>query len=139
MVTSSVPPSPYQKPLKSVRPPLIPSEYEPDKQEEGFFGSLGKLLANTGASMVEIIGGLFPSFRRKSLRYQFQRQPLIQQPQKQVNAWPVQESFVIPDEDQPSSKTPCPQGVGVPRIASTSDTRIPRFISTNCTWFSSCA
>ncbi|KAL2957118.1 hypothetical protein AAZX31_18G125900 [Glycine max] len=103
MVTSSVPPSPYQKPLKSVRPPLIPSEYEPDKQEEGFFGSLGKLLANTGASMVEIIGGLFPSFRRKSLRYQFQRQPLIQQPQKQVNAWPVQESFVIPDEDQPPS------------------------------------
>lgn len=102
-VTSSVPPSPYQKPFKSVRPPLIPAECEPDKQEEGFFGSLGKLLANTGASMVEIIGGLFPSFRRKSLRYQFQRQPLIQQPQKQVNAWPVQESFVIPDEDQPPS------------------------------------
>ncbi|KAG5001718.1 hypothetical protein HKD37_08G023347 [Glycine soja] len=102
-VTSSVPPSPYQKPFKSVRPPLIPAEYEPDKQEEGFFGSLGKLIANTGVSMVEIMGGLFPSFRRKSLSYQFQRQPLIQQPQKQVNAWPVQESFVIPDEDQPPS------------------------------------
>lgn len=102
-VTSSVPPSQYQKPLKSVRPPLIPSEYEPDKQEEGFFGSLGKLLANTGASMVEIMGALFPSFRRKSMRYQFQRQPLLQQPQKQVNAWPVQESFVIPDEDEPPS------------------------------------
>ncbi|TKY58624.1 eukaryotic translation initiation factor 2C [Spatholobus suberectus] len=102
-VTSSVPPSPYQKPMKSVRPPLIPSEYEPDKQEEGFFGSLGKLLANAGASMVEIMGGLFPSFRRRSPSYQFQRQPLLQQPQKQVNAWPGQESFVIPDEDEPPS------------------------------------
>ncbi|KAL9325230.1 hypothetical protein ACSQ67_005875 [Phaseolus vulgaris] len=103
IITSSVPPSPYQKPLKSVRPPLIPSEYEPDKQEEGFFGSLGKLLANAGASMVEIMGGLFPSFRRKSLSHQFQRQPLLQQPQKQANVWPVQESFVIPDEDEPPS------------------------------------
>lgn len=104
MVTSSVPSNPYEKPLKSVRPPLIPSsEYEPDKQEEGFFGSLGKLLANAGASMVEIMGGLFPSFRRKSLSHQFQRQPLVPQPQKQANAWPVQESFVIPDEDEPPS------------------------------------
>nr|XP_027192859.1 uncharacterized protein LOC101495281 isoform X2 [Cicer arietinum] len=101
----SVSPSPYQKPLKSVRPPLIPSEYEPDKQEEGFFGSLGKLLANTGTSMVEIMGGLFPSFRRKPQSYQFQRQTLIQQqqPQKQVNDWPAQESFVIPREDEPPS------------------------------------
>ncbi|KAK7361928.1 hypothetical protein VNO77_04022 [Canavalia gladiata] len=102
-VASSVSPSPYQKPMKSVRPPLIPSEYEPDKQEEGFFGSLGKLLSNAGASMVEIMGGLFPAFRRKPQSYQFQRQPLVQQPQKQVNAWPVQESFVIPDEDEPPS------------------------------------
>jgi len=103
MVSSSVPPSAYQKPLKSVRPPLIPSEYEPEKQEEGFFGSLGKLLANASASTVEIMGGLFPSFRRKSLSHQFQRQPLLRQPQKQANAWPVQESFVIPDEDEPPS------------------------------------
>ncbi|XP_027347460.1 uncharacterized protein LOC113858873 [Abrus precatorius] len=102
-VTSSVSQGPYQKPLKLVRPPLIPSEYEPEKQEEGFFGSLGKLLANAGASMVEIMGGLFPAFRRKPQSYQFQRQPLVQQPQKQVNAWPVQESFVIPDEDEPPS------------------------------------
>ncbi|XP_061371415.1 uncharacterized protein LOC133313999 isoform X2 [Gastrolobium bilobum] len=111
-VMSSFPPSAYQKPLKSVRPPLIPSEYEPDKQEEGFFGSLGKLLANAGASMTEIMGGLFPSFRKKPQSYQFQRQELLQQPQKQVNAWPVQESFVIPDEDEPPSidtRTPTPR------------------------------
>ncbi|WJX87875.1 hypothetical protein P8452_70019 [Trifolium repens] len=102
-VMPSVSPSPYQKPLKSVRPPLIPSVYEPEKQEEGFFGSLGKLLSNTGVSMVEIMGGLFPVFRRKPQSYQYQRQTLIQQPQKQVNDWPAQESFVIPREDEPPS------------------------------------
>ncbi|GAU50248.1 hypothetical protein TSUD_189000 [Trifolium subterraneum] len=87
----SVSPSPYEKPLKSVRPPLIPSAYEPEKQEEGFFGSLGKLLSNTGVSMVEIMGGLFPVFRRRPQSYKYQRQTLIQQPQKQVNDWPAQE------------------------------------------------
>ncbi|KAF7809275.1 internalin A [Senna tora] len=100
---SGISSSPYQKPLKSVRPPLIPPENEPEKQEEGFFGSLGKLLANAGASMVEIMGGLFPGFRKRPVSYQFQSQPLLHQPQKHANAWPVQESFVIPDEDEPPS------------------------------------
>ena len=98
--------------MKSIRPPLIPSEYEADKQEEGFFGSIGKLLANAGASVVEIMGGIFPGFRKKPLSYQFQGQPLIPQPQKHTNAWPVQESFVIPDEDEPPSidtRTPTPR------------------------------
>ncbi|KAI4328231.1 hypothetical protein L6164_020604 [Bauhinia variegata] len=104
--------SPYQKPLKSVRPPLIPTEDEPDKQEEGFFGSIGKLLTNAGASMVEIMGGIFPGFRKKPVSYQFQSQPLFQQQQRHVNAWPVQESFVIPDEDDPPSidtRSPTPR------------------------------
>lgn len=109
---SGISPSPYQKPLKSVRPPLIPSEDESDKQEEGFFGSIGKLLTNAGASVVEIMGGLFPGFRRKPQSYEFQSQPLFQQPEKHVNAWPVQESFVIPDGDEPPSidtRTPTPR------------------------------
>ncbi|KAI4314293.1 hypothetical protein L6164_027216 [Bauhinia variegata] len=109
---SSILASPYQKPLKSVRPPLIPTEDEPDKQQEGFFGSLGKLLTNAGASMVEIMGGIFPGFRKKPLNYQFQSQPLLQQQQKHVNPWPVQESFVIPDEDDPPSidtRSPTPR------------------------------
>ncbi|KAK7309501.1 hypothetical protein RJT34_06281 [Clitoria ternatea] len=101
--TSSISPSPYQQPLKSVRPPLIPSEDESDKQEEGFFGSIGKLLTNAGASVVEIMGGLFPGLRKKPQTYAFQSQPFFQQPQKQVNVWPVQESFVIPDGDEPPS------------------------------------
>ncbi|KAF5449815.1 hypothetical protein F2P56_030225 [Juglans regia] len=105
----SIPPSPYQKPLKSVRPPLIPTEDEPEKQEEGFFGSIGKLLVNTGVSVVEILGGIFPGFRKKPITYQYQSQ---QQQQKHSNAWPMQESFVIPDEDEPPSidtRTPTPR------------------------------
>ena len=98
----------YQKPLKSVRPPLIPTEDEQEKQEEGFFGSLGRLLVNTGTSGMEILGAIFPGFRRKTSDYQYQSQ----QQQKHLNAWPVQESFVIPDEDEPPSietRTPTPR------------------------------
>ncbi|KAK9117078.1 hypothetical protein Sjap_016025 [Stephania japonica] len=101
--------APYEKPLKSsLRPPLIPAEYEQEKQEEGFFGSLGKLFVNTGSVAAEIMGGLF-SFRRKSVDRQ---QVLYQQPQKRPNTWPLQESFVIPDEDEPPSletRTPTPR------------------------------
>lgn len=99
--------SPYQKPLKYVRPPLIPSEDESYKQEEGLFGSIGKLLTNAGASVVEIMG-----FKKKPQSYEFQSQPLFHQPEKQVNGWAVQESFVIPNEDEPPSidpRTPTPK------------------------------
>lgn len=101
----------YQKPLKSVRPPLIPTEDEQEKLEEGFFGSLGKLFANTGASLLEILGGIFPGLRKKQLSYQYDSQH--QQQQKQASAWPVQESFVIRDEDEPppsiETRTPTPR------------------------------
>ncbi|KAA8533125.1 hypothetical protein F0562_033342 [Nyssa sinensis] len=110
---TSIPTSPYPKPLKSsVRPPLIPTEDDgQEKQEEGFFGSLGKLLINTGASVTEIFGGIFPGFRKKPMNYQYQPQQQYQQ-QKYSNAWPVQESLVIPDEDEPpsaESRTPTPR------------------------------
>ncbi|PNY00712.1 NHL domain-containing protein, partial [Trifolium pratense] len=106
-VMSAISPSPYQTPLKSVRPPLIPSEDESYKQEEGLFGSIGKLLSNAGASVVEIMG-----FRKKPQSYEFQSQPLFHQPENQVNGWPVQESFVIPNDDEPPSidpRTPTPK------------------------------
>ncbi|XVF02419.1 hypothetical protein REPUB_Repub04eG0174100 [Reevesia pubescens] len=93
--------SPYQNPLKSVRPPLIPTEDEQEKQEEGFFGSLGKLFVNGGISALEILGGVFPGFRKKPQSYQYQSQH--QQQQKHSMPWPAQESFVIPDEDEPPS------------------------------------
>ncbi|EEF44905.1 uncharacterized protein LOC8280545 [Ricinus communis] len=88
---NGTPMAPYQRPPKPVRPPLVPSDDEPDKPDEGFFGSLGKL----------VLGGLFSGFRRKPLHYQFQQQ--YQQQLKHSNPWPMQESFVIPDEDEPPS------------------------------------
>ncbi|GFY88307.1 NHL domain-containing protein [Actinidia rufa] len=81
----------------SVRPPLIPSDEEQEKQEESFFGSLGRLLVNAWASFTEIFG-IIPGFRKKAPSYQYQ-----QPQQKYSNTWPVQESFVIPDEDEPPS------------------------------------
>ncbi|CAL0313170.1 unnamed protein product [Lupinus luteus] len=93
-------------PLKSVSPPLMPSEFQPRKLEEGFLDSLGKLIVNTGSSMVEVMGGLLPGFGKKP-------QNMLQPPQKQqANAWPVQETFVIPNEDEPPSidtRSPTPR------------------------------
>ncbi|KAJ4711139.1 NHL domain-containing protein [Melia azedarach] len=111
-VKPSIPPGAYQKPLKSVRPPLIPTEEEEEKQEEGFFGSLVKLFANTELSVLEIFRGIFPWFRKKPIDFQYQSVQ-HQQQQKHSSAWPTQESFVIPDEDEPppsiDTRTPTPR------------------------------
>lgn len=105
--------SPHQKPLmSSVRPPLIPNEDEQEKQEEGFIASLGKLLSSTGASAVEILGGIFPALGTKNEEYQFPEQQEYLQEYKYSNTWPKQDSFVIRDEDDPPSveaKTPTPR------------------------------
>ncbi|GLU02037.1 hypothetical protein SLE2022_193100 [Rubroshorea leprosula] len=93
--------APYQGPPKSVRPQLIPSEDEPEKPEEGFFGSVGRVVLNTGSSVAAVFGGLFSGFRKKPHYYHLQHQ--CQQPDVHSNGWPtqMQESFVIPDEDDP--------------------------------------
>ncbi|KAG5240623.1 NHL repeat-containing family protein [Salix suchowensis] len=104
---------PYQKPIKSTRPPLIPTEDEQEKHEEGLFGSLGKLFTSTGASIMEILGGIVPGFRKRPVSYQYQNYQQHQyQHQNQSSSWPVQDSFVIPDEDEPpsiESRTPTPR------------------------------
>lgn len=91
-----IPPPPYQIPPKPVRPPLIPNEDEYEQAEEGLFGSMGKLFLNTGSSMVEVFKG-----RKKPRQNHIQQH--YHQPTKHSNAWPVQESYVIPDEDEPPS------------------------------------
>lgn len=98
--------APYQRPPKSARSPLIPTENDTDKSDDGFFGSIGRLLLNTGSSVAEMFGGLFSGLRRKpTTHYQFQPQYQQQYQQRQIpsNGWPMQESFVIPDEDEPPS------------------------------------
>ncbi|XP_057528788.1 uncharacterized protein LOC130807551 [Amaranthus tricolor] len=100
--------SPYQKPLKSVRPPLIPTEEDAEKQEEGFIGSLGKLLANAGTSALEIMGGIFPGLKRKPVAYQYRNQGQYQQ----LNTWQSPESFEIPKEEEPpaiETRAPTPK------------------------------
>lgn len=92
------PPAPYQKPPTSVRHPLIPTEHEPEK-EEGLFDSLGKLFINASTSVVELFGGLFSGFRRQPVHTV--QQQYYQQSSRHANAWPMQESFVIPNEDAP--------------------------------------
>ncbi|CAA0814154.1 NHL domain-containing protein [Striga hermonthica] len=101
----------YQKPLKSsMRQPLIPTEDYPEKQDETFFASLTRLMAQTMESTVEILSGFFPIFKRKpphpDPHHQYKQQI------KYSNTWPVQESYVIPDEDEPPSidtRTPTPK------------------------------
>ncbi|XP_068303284.1 uncharacterized protein [Pyrus communis] len=93
--------APYQMPPKSVRPPLIPNEDEPEKLDDGFFGSLGKIVLNTGSSVAEIFGGVFTGFRSKPRQYHIQQQ--YHQTNEHSNAWPMQDSYVIPDEDEPPS------------------------------------
>ncbi|XP_057983449.1 uncharacterized protein LOC131168187 isoform X2 [Malania oleifera] len=100
----------YQRPHKSIRPPSIPTEDEPEKAEEGFFGSLGRLFLNTGSSVAEIFGGLFSGSKKKPVYSQNRLE--YQQPFKHSNAWPLQESFEIPDEDEPpplETRTPTPK------------------------------
>ncbi|CAN1852789.1 hypothetical protein LINPERHAP1_LOCUS40755 [Linum perenne] len=112
MAEAAPSPSPSPKPLKSVRPPLIPTDDDQEKQEETFFASLGKLFANTSASFMEIVGGIVPGLRKKSsvtTTYQFQTQ---QHQQRNTAGWPGQESYVIRDEDEPptvEARTPTPR------------------------------
>ncbi|KAI3779306.1 hypothetical protein L2E82_08975 [Cichorium intybus] len=107
---TTAPPPPYQKP--PLRPPLIPSENEPEKPEETFFGSFAKLITNSTSSLTEILTGLFPGLKKK--------QPLIHHYQSQPyqkygsNPWPVQDSYVIPDGEDPpppvsETRTPTPK------------------------------
>ncbi|KAJ0544798.1 putative six-bladed beta-propeller, TolB [Helianthus annuus] len=111
MKPSMTPTPPYVK--STVRPPLIPSVYEPEKQDEGFIASLGKLMANATSSFSEILSNVFPGFKKKQLNYHYQNQPPFHQNHKYgSNPWPVQDSYVIPDGDEPppsiETRTPTP-------------------------------
>lgn len=97
---NNIPPPSYQRPIKSVRPPLIPPEDEDEKEEEGLFGSLGKLIIKTGTSAFEIFG----SSKKKPLHPQLQMN--YQQAPQFSNTWPMQESFVIPHQDAPPPLEP---------------------------------
>ncbi|KAK8968015.1 hypothetical protein KSP40_PGU005237 [Platanthera guangdongensis] len=102
VIKSTIPP--YQKPIwGSARPPLIPIENDPkkeeDDEEDGFLASISKFLSGAKSSVTETFGALFSKKTRQVLHRQ----------QHRTNSWPAQESFIIPDEDEPppiDPKTP---------------------------------
>ncbi|KAG2273916.1 hypothetical protein Bca52824_056471 [Brassica carinata] len=87
--------APYQRYPRPVRQPLIPPQYEPEN-EEGFIGSLGKLVVKTGSSVSEMMTGP-RKVTPQDFHYHHPQQP---------NQWPVQESFAIPEEDGPPALEP---------------------------------
>ncbi|KAI7725351.1 hypothetical protein M8C21_029699, partial [Ambrosia artemisiifolia] len=96
MKPNIVPTPPYQK--STLRPLLIPAENE----DEGFIASLGKLMADATSSFSEILTNIFPGLKRKKHNYHYQNQPPFPQTHKfGSNTWPVQDSYVIPDGDEP--------------------------------------
>ncbi|KAI7725345.1 hypothetical protein M8C21_029693 [Ambrosia artemisiifolia] len=100
MKPNIVPTPPYQK--STLRPPLIPAENELEKQDEGFIASLGKLMADATSSFSEILANIFPGLKKKKQNYHYQNQPPFPQTHKfGSNPWPVQDSYVIPDGDEP--------------------------------------
>ncbi|EYU44724.1 hypothetical protein MIMGU_mgv1a0065482mg, partial [Erythranthe guttata] len=92
----AMPPAPYKRPhSKSVLPPLIPDDSEYDKQEEGLLSSLGR-------HTTEFFTGIFSGFKRKPTGHNHTQQHHHYSPRHaSSNHWPVQESFVIPHEDEP--------------------------------------
>ncbi|XP_074376519.1 uncharacterized protein LOC141718065 isoform X2 [Apium graveolens] len=82
----NIPSAAHQQPLKPVRPPLISAELE---KQGGLFGSLTKPFRGT-----------LPGFRRKQPRHHLQQQ-YNQQPNRNQSSWPMQESFTIPNKDEP--------------------------------------
>ncbi|CAN0924040.1 Probable LRR receptor-like serine/threonine-protein kinase At3g47570 [Linum grandiflorum] len=117
------------RPFKSVLPPLIPTEDEQQqrqKQEETSFQSLWKFVA----SLVEIVGGMVPGFRKNNspsaLTYQFQNQH-----QRSYSAgWPMQDSYVIPDDDEPptvEARTPTPKKKTYAFMSNDADNKMQRW------------
>ncbi|WOL19867.1 hypothetical protein Cni_G28669 [Canna indica] len=105
---TSRPMPPYQKPMKpSIRPPLMPTRDDAENAEdEGLFGSMGKLLSGTLSSTAEIFSAMFPIFRKKPKPAHYQQQ------QQRVNSWSMPERFVVPDDEIPppvETRTPTPR------------------------------
>ncbi|WOK95126.1 hypothetical protein Cni_G03833 [Canna indica] len=96
--------SPYQHPIKSsIRPPLIPPEAEIDrKEEEGLFTSTKKLIAGAGSSFSAIFSGIFSRKKPQSHHHNHHQR-------YEVNTWPSQESFMVPNEESPPVETQTPK------------------------------
>ncbi|VFQ91903.1 unnamed protein product [Cuscuta campestris] len=117
------PPSQYQLNAKPIRPPLIPPPPAEDDDEyersgENLFVSIGRLVAAASASVFEIFGGMFSRSRpnnKKSRPQQhhpphhhrrLQHYPSYPDYDNPPAARPLQESYVIPREEEPPHLEP---------------------------------
>ncbi|CAH8257698.1 unnamed protein product [Arabidopsis lyrata] len=94
---------PDQKSMKPSRPSLIPTgDEQQEKQEETFVVSLGKLVSNAWDSVMEIL-------RKKQTGTSYQQYHGTTKQSAAFSTstpWPIQESFVIRDEDEPPPVEP---------------------------------
>ncbi|KAH9608206.1 hypothetical protein KSS87_014421 [Heliosperma pusillum] len=104
--------APYQRPLNSVRQPLIPQEDEDeceDNEDEGLLFSFGRLIVNASSSVAEVFAGLiFSGFRKKRGRHQNLRH--FHQINRHANhGWPMKDGYFIRNEDErPELEIPTP-------------------------------
>lgn len=90
--------------------PLISHDGADEKQEETFFGSMGKLAVHTGECLVDILGSIFPGFARKKAQGNpiHPHQPLQSHPN---TPWPAQDSYAKSEvKDWPDYETQTPKG-----------------------------
>lgn len=109
--------NPYEKRVMTssspAMQPLFPHDGPEEKQEETFFGSMGKLAAHTGECLVDILGSIFPAFIRRTP--QGNHIPPYHQPQNHPNTpWeaPPPDSYDIPRNEVPppiDTRSPTPQ------------------------------
>ncbi|XP_010460168.1 PREDICTED: uncharacterized protein LOC104741087 [Camelina sativa] len=103
-----------QGPVKPVRPPLIPTGDEQEKQEESFLGTLRIFISNAWVFSVELFSGLLPGLRKKqTVSFDFNHQE-TKHSAFSTTSWPVQESFVIHNKDEPppiESRNPTPKKI----------------------------
>ncbi|XP_023632767.1 uncharacterized protein LOC17899794 isoform X2 [Capsella rubella] len=106
--------APDQGTIKPVRPPLIPSGDEEENQEESFIGTLRIFILNAWVFTAELFTGMFPSLRKKqTVTFNFNHQE-TKNSAFSTTSWPVQESFVIQNKDEPppiESRNPTPRKI----------------------------
>ncbi|CDY59085.1 BnaA09g54600D [Brassica napus] len=82
---------PDQKPLKPVRPSLIQTGDEQEEQEESFLVPLRVFMSNARLFLAELFSGIF----------NFNHQEMNHSSAYSTAPWPIQESFVIHNKDEP--------------------------------------
>ncbi|CAH8312974.1 unnamed protein product [Eruca vesicaria subsp. sativa] len=88
---------PDQKPLKPARPPLIQTRDEQEQQEESFLVPFQVFMSNARLFLAELFG----LKKKQTVSFSFTHQETNHSSAYSTAPWPVQESFVIHNKDEP--------------------------------------